>query len=949
MPDLIDPNDRPDPRDTAPSTDRPRLPDLPGLDPRWSRHVTEPGPPGERPTSWHVLDNAADLVGPARGTLLAVHGNPTWSYLWRDLLREGAETGWRVVAVDQPGMGYSARDGRRRGLADRVADLGALTDELGLTAPVVTVGHDWGGVVSLGWATDHPDLLAGIVLTNTAVHHDGAAPIPGLLRLAGHRAVHGWATRGTTAFLDATLSLADPPLPPEVRRAYRAPYGTADERAAIADFVADIPATADHPSRAELDRIAAGAARLHVPALVMWGPRDPVFQERYLRDLLARLPHADVHRFEGAGHLLPEDADVAGTVVRWLGATYGDRHGAPTRASEGTPAESVDTTPRLDDDAARDGAPTSGATTGTAADRTPAYRPLTAVLDEHRDSDHPAVVSLSPAGTDTVSWRDLATRARHLALGLHDLGVRPGQRVSLLVTPGVGLTTALFACLRLGAVVVLADQGLGLRGMSRALRGADPDLIIGIERGLVGARLLGWPGRRVAATELSPARTRVLGAESDVETLVARGAQLERTGAVLPGAPDPDDDAAVLFTSGSTGPAKGVVYTHRRLAGMRDALAATYDLGPGASFVAGFAPFALIGTALGSVAVTPDMDVTAPATLTATALADAVAAGRATAVFTSPSALEGVLRTADALDDDQRAALTGVGLFLSAGAPIAPELLARVAEVMPSAAVHTPYGMTEMLPVTDIDLPGIRAAADDAVAATATCDTTRAPDITATHLVVGAGGGTCVGRPAVGAEVQIVPLDAAGDATGEPTTAPGVTGEVLVTGPHRKDRYDRLWGTQAASADHPGWHRTGDVGHLDATGRLWIEGRLGHAVTTPAGVVTPVAAEQAAQRVRGVRRAGVVGVGPAGVQQVVVVLETDPEIDPRAGARPALATPGLTRAMRGAVRDDRGIDVAAVLRVPELPTDVRHNAKIERGRIGRWAEAFLAGERAGTP
>jgi len=876
------------------------LPTLPGLDPRWSRYVTVPGTGEDPPVTWHLLDNG---VEDARGTLLAVHGNPTWSYLWRSLLPAAAEAGWRVVAVDQLGMGYSERDGRLRRLGDRVADLGALTDTLGLTGPVVTVGHDWGGVVSLGWAVEHPDLLAGVVLTNTAVHHDDSSAIPALLRLAGHPSVHGWATSATRTFLRATLALARPPLSRQVRAAYLAPY--AEDRQAVADFVADIPAHPDHPSRPALDAIAAGVAELTVPALVLWGPGDPVFQGRYLEDLLRRLPHADVHRFEGASHLLPEDADVAGTVTRWLAATF--------------PADSSVT---ADSSLVADSAVTAGGA---------APRPLTAVLDERSTDDAPAVIALGPDGADTVTWRDLSARVRHLAHGLHAAGLRHGQRVSLLITPGVDLTTALFACLRLGAVAVVADQGLGLRGMSRAIRGAGPDLVIGIDRGLVGARLLSWPGRRIAAGELTPSAARALGVSDTLPGLVDRGAELERTGAVLPPVPAPDDDAAILFTSGSTGPAKGVRYSHRGLCGMRDTLAATYGLGRESSFVAGFAPFALLGTALGSLAVVPDMDVTAPATLTASALADAVGAGRATAVFTSPAALRNVLDTAGELTAEQRAALDGVGLFLSAGAPIPPELLARVAEIMPRASARTPYGMTEVLPVTDIDLTEVRRALADV------------------GTVPGAGGGSCVGRPVPGTRVRIVPLDDDGAATGEPTDTPGTTGEVIVAAPHLKRTYDRLWATQQASADRPGWHRTGDVGHLDAEGRLWIEGRLSHVVTAPDGVVTPVAVEHAAERVRGVRRAAAVGVGPAGTQQLVVVVETDPAADRRAGAAPSLATPGLARAVRREVAEHTGAPVAAVLRVPELPTDVRHNAKIERGRIARWAERALAGGRMGTP
>ncbi|HLS50168.1 MAG TPA: alpha/beta fold hydrolase, partial [Actinomycetaceae bacterium] len=105
-------------------------PDLPGLRPHWSRTITVAAAQGNPPATWHVLDNNADLTQPARGTILAVHGNPTWSYLWRGLLEAAAPLGWRVVAVDQLGMGYSARDGRARRLADRVEELEQLTDAL---------------------------------------------------------------------------------------------------------------------------------------------------------------------------------------------------------------------------------------------------------------------------------------------------------------------------------------------------------------------------------------------------------------------------------------------------------------------------------------------------------------------------------------------------------------------------------------------------------------------------------------------------------------------------------------------------------------------------------------------------------------------------------------------------------------------------------------------------
>ncbi|MGL3806119.1 alpha/beta fold hydrolase [Paeniglutamicibacter sp. R2-26] len=863
---------------------------LPGVDPAWSRHVSVPSTsaadaPGTT-HDWHLLDNGPELesrgIEPV-GTLLCVHGNPTWSYLWRSLLGhvQAHALPWRVIAVDQLDMGFSARTGVFRRLADRVNDLGDLTDALGLKGPVTTVGHDWGGIISLGWALEHPDLLASVVLTNTAVHPAGH-DLPAVLRLATHPAVHGWGTTTSPAFLRTTLALANPSLETGVHHAFMAPYRGAPRRHGVGNFVADIPFAPGHPSRPALDEIAEGLRSLKVPALLLWGPKDPVFSDRYLRDLMDRLPHAAVHRFEGAGHLLPEDRDVATPVFDWLAG-----HAVPQAVPEATPA---------------DIAP---------------YVPMLAELDARRNDNSPAVVDINPPAS--LSWAQLGARVDALARGLAGIGVRRGERVSLLVPPGTELTTLIYACLRLGAVIVVADAGLGTAGLGRAIRGAGPGYLIGIDRALAGARILGWPGVRIAAGPLPAAKRALLGVAHTVPELLEAGAAApDAEGAPPAFEPvDPDADAAVLFTSGSTGPAKGVVYTHRRLAAMRDTLKDTYGLKAGSGLVAGFAPFALLGPALGATSVTPDMDVTSPRTLTAAALADAAAAIGADTVFASPAALANVLETAGGLDPSQRGTLGAVGLLLSAGAPIPEPLLTRLQELVPGAAIHTPYGMTETLPVTDIDLPGIRAA--------------------------GTGNGVCVGTPVAGATVAIAALDGDGRSGDIPGTEPGVLGEILVAAPHVKERYDRLWITESDSASIPGWHRTGDVGHLDADGRLWVQGRLGHILTTASGIATPVAAEHAAQSVPGTGRAAVVGVGPAGTQVGVAVLETVPP-----ARRAAPAGQALSAAVRAAVATT-GLEIAAVLVVPALPTDIRHNSKIDRSALAAWAGKTLAGGRTGNP
>jgi acyl-CoA synthetase (AMP-forming)/AMP-acid ligase II len=389
--------------------------------------------------------------------------------------------------------------------------------------------------------------------------------------------------------------------------------------------------------------------------------------------------------------------------------------------------------------------------------------------------------------------------------------------------------------------------------------------------------------------------------------------------APAPAEPPLDADCAVLFTSGATGPAKGVVYTHRQAAAQLDLVRTTYDLTGADRLVPAFAPFAILGPALGIASAVPDIDVTAPGSLTAAALADAAAAVDATVVFASPAALRRVAATAADLSAGQRATLAGIRLLMSAGAPVPVSLLRSLRAVLPAADPHTPYGMTEVLPVTDVSLAAVEAAVETA----------------------GEGDGVCVGAPLPGVTLRISPLSPDGRADGGLTDRPGVPGEVCVQAAHLKDRYDALWALERATSPNPGWHRTGDVGHLDADGRLWIEGRLQHVITTAAGVVTPVGIEQRVEVLPGVSAAAAAGVGPAGAQVVVVVTVPSGGRSGRRRHRLGLADSQTADAVRAVA----GVDLAAVLTAARLPVDIRHQSKVDRSEVARRAARLLAGAR----
>ena len=986
-----------------------------GVNPRYSHLLEVPttAPIEQRAQQagarrWHYLDNLPVLVEQGLepiGTILCVHGNPTWSYLWRTVLDAGVNerAPWRVVAVDQIDMGYSERthldlEGERRSLTDRIADLGDFTKALGLDEtdkPVVTLAHDWGGLVSFGWALEHREILSGVMLTNTAVYHDGIENIPAALRLA--LGVHEWGTHDSTAFIDVTLGLAqnegrlpapgsagagalDGALPQPVGkqpkrlypsllneaiyRTYRAPYTHSAWREGVRNFVGDIPTGTDIPSYAPMQRIAEQIRDLDVPAFFQWGTKDPVFQRRYLFDLMERMPQAKVHRYEKASHLVIEDYDIASPMISWLAQTFGTREDGALVPPHNVEAEHRAARARRHGLTTGEGATAEGTAAEGAEGAVPAaFRPMLAALTERADDASTAVVDMDPKGDGTsvsvtLTWAELNQQVNAAATRLHALGVRPGDRVNLMVPPGARLTTLIYACMKLGAVIVVADTGLGIPGLTRALKGANPSFLVGIPAALSAARTLLWPGVRISVEPLGSVQEKLLGVAGSVFTAPAAdgtpGAPVPTPTVVEFPSPVPDADAAVLYTSGSTGPAKGVVYTQRQLAGMRDAIANTYGFAPGSGLVAGFAPFALLGPALGATSVTPTMDVTRPKTLTASALASAAAAIDASVVFASPAALVNVVATANELNAEQRAALAKVQTVLSAGAPIPVPLLEALSALVPNASLHTPYGMTEGLPVTDVSFEMIRQAIAEGT-----------PNAAGEVLDPFARDGVCVGFAVYGAAVAIAPLLQDGSVADELTHEPGVTGEILVSAPHVKDRYDTLWVTEEQSISTPGWHHTGDVGHLDASGRLWVEGRLAHVLLTSQGVLTPVAAEQSAESLPEVRRAALVAVGPAGTAAPVLVIEASANtaalearqsassfkralLDRVPGARRFPIAEGvapfeLSQLVRQKVAEDTGVELAAVLVVHEHPTDIRHNSKIDRPALGEWASKVLAG------
>jgi len=800
-----------------------------GLDPSWSRRVTFTGSDGA-PLTWHVFDTGP---GPL-GTVVCVHGNPSWGYLWRDVLGTLAP-GWRVIAVDQTGMGYSDRPGPRR-LADRVDELVRFCRQE-VNGPLVLAAHDWGGPVALGAAASLD--VRAVVLANTAVAKPDDVKVPPLIALA--RRLTALTCERTPLFVGGAARMTA-----KVHRdALRAPYRGSARRRAIAEFVEDIPVRPGDPSAGALARSAGNFESLACPILLIWGGRDQVFHDRFLRDLRQRAPQASVERYADAGHFVCLDKPIGALIDSWL-----------TRSLATETAAAVG-----------DGA--SAAASDTAA----TFQSVLFQLAKRSNDDE--FVYQGPDGT--LTWRELDLRSTLAASALSNAGIEARSRISILIAPSPQLLIAVMAVWKVGGVAVVADASSGVATLRRLVRAAAPTHIIGTPVSLLIATMGRFsPGASRSAFVKMP-RTVNLCSPGDRPFI-----------AVVPGA---DDDAAIVHTSGATGPAKPVRYSHGALAAQRDTLSDLLRAHANEAFTTSFAPFMILAPVLGMGFVRPAFDVDAPSTLGFDELKAATDLAHVATAWLSPSAARTIVATSARRH-------VPLSLVLLAGAPVASSLVSDV-QALTGGDVRAPYGMTECLPVTDGTSP----------------------------LARGPLGGGSTGRPLPGCRVAVVALD---DPRGD-ELADNSWGEILVSAPWMFTGYDAHWRVDAESTtrrDGERFHRTGDVGYV-ADGLLFLLGRLQHVIRTSSGPLASVALEEpVATELE--RVVAAVAVGPPDAAVVAIVVSDE---------GPLRLAPAATAAR---VRSVSPTTLAAVV-LGRLPVDRRHESKIDRAALSLTVNAFLAG------
>jgi acyl-CoA synthetase (AMP-forming)/AMP-acid ligase II len=502
-----------------------------------------------------------------------------------------------------------------------------------------------------------------------------------------------------------------------------------------------------------------------------------------------------------------------------------------------------------------------------------------------------------------LNFRQLEKESDRLAFGLEKAGIARGTRTILMVPPGMEFFTLIFAMFKVGAVPVVVDPGMGIDRMLSCFEQGKPAAFIGIEKAHVLRKLK--PGFfKTVKTWITVGKRWFWGGynldelkiDTDEPFPVARTTS--------------DENAAILFTTGSTGPAKGVVYTHGNFNAQLTQIQEHFRIEPDEIDLPTFPLFALFDPALGMTAVIPDMDPTKPAFVNPERIIEAIENHGVTNMFASPALLNRVGK----YGKENKVKLPSLRRVISAGAPVTPANIEQFSSMLSDTAeIHTPYGATESVPILSIGSHEI---------------------LEETRTLSEQGYGMCIGRPICNTRVAVIKLSddpikrfSEGLVLGENEVGEIIAKAPLVTRHYYNNPEEDML---AKIEDKDGfWHRMGDLGWQDTKGRIWFCGRKSHRVVTGSKNLYTIPCEAIFNNHESVFRSALVGVGPKEVQTPVICIEMTPKVNNKKK---------LIRELKElAASNDLTKSIEHVLIHPSFPVDIRHNAKIFREKLRVWA------------
>ena len=511
---------------------------------------------------------------------------------------------------------------------------------------------------------------------------------------------------------------------------------------------------------------------------------------------------------------------------------------------------------------------------------------------------------------DTITFAELEAKSNQIARGIIEMGVAKGSRVALMVPPGIDFVANVFGLFKAGVVIILIDPGMGRKNMIQCLSESKPLGMVGIRLAQVARTIYRskFPKckKNVSVGGFFPgckSQSQFYGLASDLSPL-----DMSR-----------EDEAAIIFTTGSTGPPKGVLYRHRNFLQQCEQIRDYFKIAPGSTDVSGFPLFALFNTAMGTTTVFPEMDPTRPAEVYPPNIIDAVNQFSADQSFGSPA----LWNTVSNFCQTNSVKLPTIKRILSAGAPVPASVLERIKQVIASDGdAFTPYGATEALPVA--------------------CNSATVV-LQETSERTNNGAGTCVGNRFSGIQWRVIeisdePIEAIQETK---EVSPGDVGELIVQGPVVTDQYVTRTDANAFHKIADGdkfWHRMGDIGYLDDQDRFWFCGRKSHRLCTTEGAMFTIPCEAIFNTHEKIYRSALVGIGDANAQTPVLIAEPLSEHWPQSDSERNELIAQLKEIAKNHWQTD---SIEHLLLHRSLPVDIRHNSKIFREQLRGWAEEIV--------
>ncbi|MGB0894496.1 MAG: olefin beta-lactone synthetase [Parashewanella sp.] len=522
-----------------------------------------------------------------------------------------------------------------------------------------------------------------------------------------------------------------------------------------------------------------------------------------------------------------------------------------------------------------------------------------------------------------LTFSQLNERSDEIAYALNASGIEAGMKAVLMVTPSVDFFLLTFALFKAGIVPIIVDPGMGVKNLKQCFVESKPDVFIGIAKAHIARRVMGWGKSSVkfCINVDSPIdqpnnrwfKSLITGAKN-LSALVEQALVNKNDEAYPIKLLSADQICAILFTSGSTGSPKGVVYSHKMFEAQIAALKNDYQIKQGERDLATFPLFSLFGPALGMASIVPDMDASKPITANPNHLFAAIEQYQCSNMFVNPALLN---RLGEAGERNKHK-LPSIKRVISAGAPVTIEAVQQFQKMLnPRVEILTSYGATESLPIALLPSSQLSDTAD------------------ATNQ----GAGICIGKPLADVDIKIIEITEQAIATWHDglSLSANKIGEIVVAGDVvNQSYYQREQANEQAKIfdnDLQRYrHRMGDLGYFDDDGKLWMCGRKAHRVVTENKVYFSIPAERIFNTHANVKRSALVAVRIEGKITPLICLElvTEPSCNSSKSLYADL------RSLAQQYQQTQGIQDFLIH--PDFPMDVRHNAKIFREKLAVWAQ-----------